>query len=70
VTVPDGLSDSAAPTESTAVPFTTPGGKTVNSITLNPTPITQANLSEVIDAGWITKEVACAGVEAGSVTPC
>ena len=70
VTVPDGLSDSAKPTESTAVPFTTPGGKTVNSITLNPTPITQENLSEVIDAGWVTKEVVCAGVEAGSVTPC
>jgi D-xylose transport system substrate-binding protein len=70
VTVPDGLSDSAAPTESTAVPFTTPGGKTVNSITLNPTPITQENLSEVIDAGWVTKEVVCAGVDAGSVTPC
>jgi D-xylose transport system substrate-binding protein len=70
VTVPDGLSDSAKPTESTAVPFTTPGGNTVNSITLNPTPITQDNLSEVIDAGWVTKEVACAGVTAGSVTPC
>jgi D-xylose transport system substrate-binding protein len=70
VTVPDGLSDSAKPTESTAVPFTTPGGKTVNSITLNPTPITQDNLSEVVDAGWVTKEVVCAGVEAGSVTPC
>lgn len=70
VTVPDGLSDSAKPTEATAVPFTTPGGKTVNSITLNPTPITQENLSEVIDAGWVTKEVACAGVTAGSVTPC
>jgi D-xylose transport system substrate-binding protein len=70
VTVPDGLSDSAKPTEATAVPFTTPGGKTVNSITLNPTPITQDNLSEVIDAGWVTKDVVCAGVEAGSVTPC
>ena len=70
VTVPDGLSDSAKPTESTAVPFTTPGGKTVNSITLNPTPITQDNLSEVVDAGWVTKEEVCAGVTAGSVDPC
>ena len=70
VTVPDGLSDSAAPTESTAVPFTTPGGNTVNSITLNPTPITQANLSEVVDANWVTKEVVCTGVDAGSVAPC
>jgi D-xylose transport system substrate-binding protein len=70
VTVPDGLSDSAKPTESKAVKFTTPGGNSVNSITLNPTPITKDNLSEVVDAGWVTKEEVCAGVTAGSVTPC
>ena len=55
---------------STAVTFTTPGGNTVNSITLNPTPITKDNLSEVVDAGWVTKEEVCAGVDAGSVAPC
>jgi D-xylose transport system substrate-binding protein len=70
VTVPDGLSDTAKPTEATAVKFTTPGGNSVNSITLNPTPIAKDNLSEVIDAGWVTKEDVCAGVTAGSVSPC
>jgi len=70
VTVPDGLTDSAKPTEPKAVKFTTPGGNSVNSITLNPTPITKDNLSEVIDAGWVTKDEVCAGVTAGSVAPC
>jgi D-xylose transport system substrate-binding protein len=70
VTVPDGLSAAAKPTESKAVKFTTPGGNVVNSITLNPTPITQANLSDVVDAGWVTKDEVCAGVTAGSVAPC
>lgn len=70
VTVPDGLSTSAAPTSKTSVKFTTPGGNSVDSITLNPTPITKDNLSEVVDAGWVTKDEVCAGVTAGSVTPC
>jgi D-xylose transport system substrate-binding protein len=70
VKAPSGLPTSAAPTTLDAVPFTTPGGNTVNSITLNPTPITQANLSEVVDAGWVTKEEVCAGVTAGSVAAC
>lgn len=70
VTVPDGLSTSAAPTSKTSVKFTTPAGNSVDSITLNPTPITKANLSEVVDAGWVTKEDVCAGVTAGSVAPC
>ena len=70
VTVPDGLSAAAKPTESKSVKFTTPGGNSVDSITLNPTPITQANVSEVVDAGWVTKAEVCAGVTAGSVPPC
>ncbi len=70
VTVPDGLSAAAKPTEAKSVKFTTPGGNSVDSITLNPTPITQANLSEVVDAGWVTKDEVCAGVTAGSVSPC
>ena len=70
VTVPDGLSAAAKPTEAKSVKFTTPGGNSVDSITLNPTPITKANLSEVVDAGWVTKEEVCAGVTAGSVAPC
>ncbi|MEZ0239866.1 MAG: substrate-binding domain-containing protein, partial [Chloroflexota bacterium] len=70
VTVPDGLSAAAKPTESKSVKFTTPKGNSVDSITLNPTPITKANVSEVVDAGWVTKEDVCAGVTAGSVPPC
>jgi D-xylose transport system substrate-binding protein len=70
VKAPSGLPTSAAPTTLDAVKFTTPKGNSVNSITLNPTPITQANLSEVIDAGWVTKADVCAGVTAGSVPPC
>lgn len=70
VKAPDGLPTSAAPSTLDAVKFTTPGGNTVNSITLNPTPITKDNLSEVVDSGWITKDELCAGVTAGSVTPC
>jgi D-xylose transport system substrate-binding protein len=70
VKAPSGLPTSAAPTVLDAVPFTTPKNNVVNSITLNPTPITKANLAEVIDAGWITKADACAGVAAGAVAPC
>jgi D-xylose transport system substrate-binding protein len=70
ITVPDGLSAAAKPTESKSVKFTTPGGNSVDSITLNPTPITKDNVSEVVDAGWVTKEEVCAGVTAGSVAPC
>ena len=70
VTVVDGLSAAAKPTESKSVKFTTPKGNSVDSITLNPTPITKANLSEVVDAGWVTKADVCAGVAAGAVAPC
>ena len=70
VTVPAGLSAAAKPTEAKAVKFTTPKGNSVDSITLNPTPITKANLAEVIDAGWVTKADVCAGVTAGAVAPC
>ena len=67
---PDGLPEAAAPDSVDAVDFTTPGGNTVSSITLAPTPITQDNLNEVIDSGWVTKDVVCAGVTAGSVAAC
>jgi D-xylose transport system substrate-binding protein len=40
--------------------FTTPGGNTVKSLILQPTPITQDNLNLVIDGGWITQDVLCA----------
>jgi D-xylose transport system substrate-binding protein len=44
------------------------GGKNkveVNAILLAPNPITKANLGDVITAGWISKEEACAGVKDG-----
>jgi D-xylose transport system substrate-binding protein len=67
---PSDLPAGAAPESVDAVDFTTPGGNTVSSITLSPTPITQDNLNEVIDSGWVTKDVVCAGVTAGSVAAC
>jgi D-xylose transport system substrate-binding protein len=70
VKAPDGLPEGAKPSTLDAVDFVTPGGNTVKSITLNPTPITQDNLNLVIDSGWVTKEKACAGVTAGSVPAC
>lgn len=45
-------------------------GVEVNAILLAPNPITKDNLNDVIDAGWISKEEACAGVKAGSVAAC
>jgi D-xylose transport system substrate-binding protein len=45
-------------------------GVTMNSILLPPDPITKANLSDVIDTGWITKDKACAGVKPGTVKAC
>ena len=47
------------------------GGKNgveMNSILIAPNPITKDNLGDVITAGWITKEEACAGV-AGRPSP-
>ena len=45
-------------------------GVEMNSILLAPNPITKDKLNDVIDAGWISKEEACAGVKAGSVQAC
>jgi D-xylose transport system substrate-binding protein len=43
--------------------FTTPGGNTVKSIILKPTPITAEQLGQVFDAGWYaTKDQVCKGV--------
>ena len=53
-----------------AVKFTTPGGSEVNSIFLTPVPVTKDNLQTVIDAGWVSKDVVCQGVKAGSVAAC
>jgi D-xylose transport system substrate-binding protein len=43
---------------------------TMTSIFLQPNPITQANLDEVVDAGWISLEQLCEGVDAAVVTVC
>ena len=52
------------------VDFTTPGGKVTKSVFLKPVPITKDNLNVVIDAGWVSKDVVCQGVAAGSVAAC
>jgi D-xylose transport system substrate-binding protein len=48
----------------------TAGGLDSYSLLLNPVPITQDNLQVVLDANWITKDVLCKGVTAGSVAGC
>lgn len=45
-------------------------GVEMNAILINPDPITKDNLNDVIDAGWISKAEACAGVKAGTVKAC
>ena len=47
-----------------------PGGNDMTSIFLTPQPITKDNLQVVLDAGWITKDVLCKDVPAGSVPGC
>ena len=51
------------------VEFETPGGNTMNARFLAPVPITQENLSLVVDAGWISQEALCQGVTDGPA-PC
>ncbi len=52
-----------------AAEWTSPSGTTMTSIFLAPVPVTAENLSVVVDAGWITKEALCQGVENGPA-PC
>ena len=42
----------------------------MNAVLLPPVPITQENLNVVIDAGWVSKDVVCQGVAAGTVAAC
>jgi D-xylose transport system substrate-binding protein len=53
-----------------AQPFTTPDGIDVWSIILTPIPVTQDNLDVPIDAGWVSQEEVCQGVDAGAVDAC
>jgi len=65
------MGDSAPATgNGEAATFTTPGGVDVQSIILTPIPVGKTNLNVPIDAGWVTKDVACKGVPAGSVPAC
>src|SRR5690606_16727853 len=47
-----------------------PQGVEMNAILLAPVPITRDNLDLVIDAGWVSKDVVCQGVAAGTVDVC
>ncbi len=49
--------------------WTSPAGTTLWAKFLEPVPITKDNLSAVVDAGWITQEALCQGVENGPA-PC
>jgi D-xylose transport system substrate-binding protein len=50
--------------------FTTPSGTEVTAVFLEPIPVTRDNLNVVLDAGWITKDVLCQGVDAAQVSVC
>ena len=52
------------------VEFDSPGGNVMTSIFLTPQAITQENLDVVVDAGWISTDELCQGVESGSVAAC
>jgi D-xylose transport system substrate-binding protein len=67
LSLPDGLIESSvAPAAGLDVQdFETPGGNTVKSFILQPTPVTAENLNLVIDGGWIDQATLCEGVEAG-----
>jgi D-xylose transport system substrate-binding protein len=58
------LEASVAPTDGNSpTDFETPGGNTVKSLILQPTPLTAADLDVVINAGWYAgKDEICAGV--------
>jgi D-xylose transport system substrate-binding protein len=68
LTLPDGLMDpTVAPVAGlSATPFTTPDGTSVQSFILQPTPLTAENLQTAVDAGQISKEDLCKGVDAAA----
>jgi D-xylose transport system substrate-binding protein len=68
LTLPDGLIDTTvAPVAGlSAQDFETPNGTTVKSFILQPTPLTADNLQVAIDAGQISKEDLCKGVDAAT----
>ena len=52
-----------------AMSLTSPGGTVLTAKFLAPVPVTAANLTAVVDAGWIAKDALCQGVSAGPA-PC
>ncbi|MEM7412659.1 MAG: substrate-binding domain-containing protein [Myxococcota bacterium] len=53
-----------------AAAYTTPSGRQVSALLLEPLPITRDNLDRVIEAGWVTRAEVCRGVsEAGEGPP-
>ena len=50
--------------------WNSPNGVTMKSYFLDPVAITQNKLDLVIDAGWVSKDVVCKGVESGKVAAC
>ena len=52
-----------------ATPYTTPTGKRVPALLLEPLAITRANLDRVIEAGWAPRASVCRGVEPGPEAP-
>jgi len=52
-----------------AMTWKSPAGTEMTAVFLAPLPITKDNLSAVVDAGWITKDALCQGVENGPA-PC
>ena len=49
--------------------WTSPAGTEMTAVFLAPVPVTKDNLSDVVDAGWITQEKLCQGVTNGPA-PC
>lgn len=47
-----------------------PNGVEMNAVFLAPVPITKDNLNVVVDAGWISKDKLCAGVDAAMADVC
>ena len=60
------IADGKSPSEIPGVGKFSGGAKgvEVNAVLIPPNPITKANLNDVIDAGWVTKEEVCAGAAA------
>jgi D-xylose transport system substrate-binding protein len=71
LTLPNNFIDpKVAPTAGlSSKPFTTPGGKTVSSFILQPTPLTADNLQLAVDGGQISKAELCKGVDASKAPP-